>query len=627
MMNKAIVGLLAMLLMAACADETAKPDPVAVPTEPVVEAGQVVTPPSTSAAPTPVAAPALAPIPEPEYLSQEIPACTPVDGAAVDPCEQGLPRLDAGLASIGVGTAPFSIRQWIDGLDTTVAVAHVVVRGTYVPDSVRCEPTLVDRSPPWRGARDYGVESGLGLIQCFANIRANAYIVGTGPSTMTIMALRIGYWSTRMTEADIESELRGVERALRTGETGNTRMPVKAPSGGIGGREAIFFLSPALDHSYEVWQSWVPWNVQRNDDDSIVAVHPHRDYWMSEEERTGTPYRSQVEIPLANFITAAQQAHTDRLEEYGGKIKKDVLRMSNESLPMLETDANMLRDYHVAIENTTHADGPPVAPPPACGLAVPGHADNPGLVQDCEALLAAKDALRGTATLNWSVDVAIAEWDGVRTRGTGRVTDITLVQKSLTGTVPAELAELTGLQYLWLNLNQLTGTIPPELGSLPAIKSLLLNENQLTGPIPTELGNLTTLEALWLQSNQLSGAVPSQLAQLSNLKKLTLSSNALTGEIPTGLGSLSNLETLWLSHNQLTGNVPSELGNLSKLRKLTLSNNHLTGAIPTSLGDLADTLTELRMANNQLTGCIPAGLRGVAINDLDRLGLSDCTAS
>ena len=37
----------------------------------------------------------------------------------------------------------------------------------------------------------------------------------------------------------------------------------------------------------------------------------------------------------------------------------------------------------------------------------------------------------------------MADWDGVRTRDTGRVTDIILVEKSLTGTVPAQLADLT----------------------------------------------------------------------------------------------------------------------------------------------------------------------------------------
>ena len=49
----------------------------------------------------------------------------------------------------------------------------------------------------------------------------------------------------------------------------------------------------------------------------------------------------------------------------------------------------------------------------ATGGAVPDAANNPGLVSDCEALLAGKDTLVGTGTLNWSADVPMVNWDGV----------------------------------------------------------------------------------------------------------------------------------------------------------------------------------------------------------------------
>ena len=96
------------------------------------------------------------------------------------------------------------------------------------------------------------------------------------------------------------------------------------------------------------------------------------------------------------------------------------------------------------------------------GTVVPNPGADPGLVADCETLLAVKDALRGTGTLNWSVDVAIAEWDGIRVED-GRVISIILVEKGLTGTVPAQLAELTGLEELRLSGNRMTGCIPPSL--------------------------------------------------------------------------------------------------------------------------------------------------------------------
>ena len=50
----------------------------------------------------------------------------------------------------------------------------------------------------------------------------------------------------------------------------------------------------------------------------------------------------------------------------------------------------------------------------ASGGAVPDPDNNPGLVSDCVALLAARDTLAGTATLNWAAETPITEWDSVR---------------------------------------------------------------------------------------------------------------------------------------------------------------------------------------------------------------------
>ena len=55
-------------------------------------------------------------------------------------------------------------------------------------------------------------------------------------------------------------------------------------------------------------------------------------------------------------------------------------------------------------------------------------ATNTGLISDCEALLAARDTLAGTASLNWSADTPITDWNGVVLGETsGRVTELDLV--------------------------------------------------------------------------------------------------------------------------------------------------------------------------------------------------------
>ena len=269
----------------------------------------------------------------------------------------------------------------------------------------------------------------------------------------------------------------------------------------------------------------------------------------------------------------------------------------------------------------------PPAPqgPCASGSAVPNPAANPWLVSDCNVLLEARDPLRGTASLNWSENTAIATWDGVTISGTPqRVTNLRLWNKSLNGTIPAGLSRLTGLNALQFGYNQLTGTIPAELGTMTGLTHLVLPSNRLTGTIPTELRNLTNLRKLALQINGLTGNIPSWVGTLRRLQILNLYENQLTGAIPTELGNLTELWQLLIFGNRFTGTIPAELGNLSLLQEVRLDDNRLTGSIPSTLSGLAR-LGLLYLSGNSLTGCVPPSLRDVSQNDLDKLNLPDCT--
>ena len=170
--------------------------------------------------------------------------------------------------------------------------------------------------------------------------------------------------------------------------------------------------------------------------------------------------------------------------------------------------------------------------------AVSEYPDNPGLLSDCEVLLGVRDTLAGTADLNWSVDVSIAEWEGVRVGGD---------PKRVTGLDPGPRRRV------------LTGRIPGELSQLTALTVLELPHQRLSGPIPPELGNLTNLEILFINGNQLIGPIPPELGGLEKLKLLALSRNQLSGPIPPELGQLNNLTLMWLYDNQLRGPIPPEL--------------------------------------------------------------------
>ena len=148
--------------------------------------------------------------------------------------------------------------------------------------------------------------------------------------------------------------------------------------------------------------------------------------------------------------------------------------------------------------------------PDICGDAVSDRL-NTGLVGDCNALLAARDTLRGTAALNWSPSTDIAGWDGITLGGSPtRVTKIKLQKRELTGSIPVALGRLELLEELWLYINELTGAIPAEMGDLSNLTWLFVSNNNLSGQIPETLNNLT-LDRLWLHRNSFTGCVPYNL--------------------------------------------------------------------------------------------------------------------
>ena len=182
-----------------------------------------------------------------------------------------------------------------------------------------------------------------------------------------------------------------------------------------------------------------------------------------------------------------------------------------------------------------------------------------GIVADCKTLLGLKDELRGTASLNWSPDTAMAGWDGITVSG-NRVTQLDL------------------------DVHEFTGSLPPELGQLTSLETLELISISLSGSIPPELGQLTSLETLDLHWNDhLSGSLPSELGQLTNLKKFDLRSTQVSGLLPPEWGRMTSLTGLSLRANELSGSIPPELGQITGLNVLTLHDNRFTGCIPFAL--------------------------------------------
>ncbi|WP_420632775.1 Ig-like domain-containing protein [Candidatus Palauibacter sp.] len=223
---------------------------------------------------------------------------------------------------------------------------------------------------------------------------------------------------------------------------------------------------------------------------------------------------------------------------------------------------------------------------------------------------------------NWLSDAPLADWFGVSTDAEGRVTQLSLVDNGLRGSIPPRIGNLRALRSLWLYSNELSGSIPPELGNLLELQRLGLSSNDIDGSIPPELGRLTKLITLWLQYNDLSGPIPSELGNLASLETAWLYNNRLSGQILPEIGKLRKLTDLQFHANELSGPIPPELGDLTDLAKLYLYQNRLGGPIPPELGNLSN-LTELLLHENRLRGQIPAELG--RLTKLTRLQLNDNT--
>ena len=397
------------------------------------------------------------PSPIPEYLVQEIPPCVPIPGSPVDPCELDAPPIDMGIGQSvpDLGDEPLTVRQMLnDGPNPPPPIwpTHLMLRGTYLPRTVRCTSGDLFH-PPSHLQDEFDYDVNPRAIKCYVDMRTNAYIMGSGPSTLTVLLLRYIYWDDRYTPytEEHQTEQDRIEEIRQQFET--------AISNFLPGREHILGLAPSVDLSSEAWRFLGYWDVQRREDGTVIAVHPDRDLWRRLRPDDYQSHLSALEMELPAFIQAVTTANQERVTEYEGRIGAD------ESLPMLVTNANQLREYYVEVGAYDDPDNPAVATPAALRPRSARPADNPGLMRDCFTLLAAKDGLRGTGALNWSTATAIASWDGVTTGGTpSRVTKLLLSSKSLTGTIPAELGNLFELTHLNLSSNSLTGDIPSETG-------------------------------------------------------------------------------------------------------------------------------------------------------------------
>ncbi|GFZ13340.1 leucine-rich repeat protein kinase family protein [Actinidia rufa] len=259
---------------------------------------------------------------------------------------------------------------------------------------------------------------------------------------------------------------------------------------------------------------------------------------------------------------------------------------------------------------------------------------------------------------SWSGDPC--GWSGVSCDGSGHVTSISLVSRSIGGELPSDLNLLSHLKSLSLQRNRLSGSLPslsnlaslqqafldsnnfdsipsPFLTGLTSLQTLSISDNPLPPwMIPETLADSTTLTTLFLGNTSLVGSMPDIFGSFPSLQNVRLSYNNLTGPLPPSLAK-SAIQTLWLNNQQMglsgtlqvlsempqltqvwlhgnhfSGSIP-DLSECTSLFDLSLRDNDLTGPVPSSLSMLQK-LANVSLQNNKLQGPVPGFPRGVQVN-------------
>ncbi|KAK9070740.1 hypothetical protein SSX86_011142 [Deinandra increscens subsp. villosa] len=170
----------------------------------------------------------------------------------------------------------------------------------------------------------------------------------------------------------------------------------------------------------------------------------------------------------------------------------------------------------------------------------------------------------------------------------------------LSGPIPQRLfnSNMTLIHVLFEN-NRLTGSIPNTLGLVKSLEVIRLDRNFLTGNVPSNINNLTGLFEMFLSNNQLTGLVPN-LTGLNVLNYLDLSNNTFDpSSIPPWFSTLQSLTTLKMSSTSLVGQLPAALFNIPQLQNVDLSKNSLNGTL--SIGSShSNQLQQVDLQNNQI---------------------------
>ncbi|XVF55057.1 hypothetical protein PTKIN_Ptkin06aG0006100 [Pterospermum kingtungense] len=219
--------------------------------------------------------------------------------------------------------------------------------------------------------------------------------------------------------------------------------------------------------------------------------------------------------------------------------------------------------------------------------------------------------------VNWTQTTDCCFWGGIRCDDGGRVIELDLSNKSISGAIDnsSSLFGLQHLQHLNLAYNRLIFAFPSGFDKLANLSHLNLSNAGIKGQIPAEISHLTRLDTLDVSVNSYLGRPlklekPNLEMLVQNLTRLRflhldgVNISATGNEWCQALSSLTSLQELSMSNCNLSGPMdlfPSKLRFLSVIR---LDGNNLSAPLPKFFAKFQN-LTSLHLSSTDLTGRIP----------------------
>ncbi len=214
-----------------------------------------------------------------------------------------------------------------------------------------------------------------------------------------------------------------------------------------------------------------------------------------------------------------------------------------------------------------------------------------GLAQDSAALVALYNDCNGTewgdGFSSWLTD-SLANWEEVTvswvlneagTDSAQRVTHVEFSSMTLTGTLPAELG----------NLTEMSGKIQ------------MNNQPGLTGEFPAFIWNWTKVERMQIKSCGFTSMDVTGIEKMVNLYEMNTQDTPFEGEIPVEIFELPLMRDVYLE-NGMWSSLPADLPipTTTPLRRFYLNGNQFTD-LPDLTGMVWAEGTKIKIRNNYLT--------------------------